>query len=127
MAFKLGAERGQQCVEDRRVVEEVGLVGELKRLRVHEPHLFQHRPGLAGVLDMRDVGDMRRLVEPSGHILACGTGDAGNDEQREDHHSDQTIGCRGAPPIRAPGLMVAERWTHDRNALRGVKFSLGNA
>jgi hypothetical protein len=70
MAFQLWPKGGGQRIEQRRVIEVVGLGGELKPVRIKQPQACQVRPGVAGFLDLRDIGRMGGLVE--GSSRRCG-------------------------------------------------------
>ena len=83
--FELGADRRQQRIEHRRVVEVIGLPSELEGLRIEEPHARQRWPGVAGVLDMCDVRGMLQLVTGISvrHVLALRAHGCGKHKENE--------------------------------------------
>ena len=59
-----------QRIVKRRMIEVIGLIGELEGPRIEQPHLLQRRPGISAVLDGGDIGGMRHFVEALGDVLS---------------------------------------------------------
>ena len=88
-------QRRMQVIEQRRVIEIIGVAGELEALRVEHPHRCQVRPGIAGVLDVRHIGDVSHLVKTGGDALAFRAQHCRENEQAEDDRGDEKICRRG--------------------------------
>ena len=95
-AFEPRPQRGEQVIERRRVVEIIGGSGELESLRIDQPHRFQVRPGIAGVLDVRHIGGVSHLVKTGRNAFAFRAERRRENEQAEDHRGDEKICRRGS-------------------------------
>ena len=94
-AFEPRPQRRVQVIERRRVIEIIGLASELEVLRIDQPHRFQVRPGVAGVLDVRHIGGVSHLVETGRNAFAFRAQRRRENEQAEDHRGDEKICRRG--------------------------------
>jgi hypothetical protein len=100
MTFELGADRREQRIEHWRVVEVIGLAGELERLRIEEPHARQRWPSVTGVLDICDIGGVLHLVARVSprHVPAFRARGGGKYEESKGHRGDEPLRCRGYRP-----------------------------
>ena len=96
MPFDGGPKLCEQQIEWRRMVEVVRLAGEAEILRVEQPHRLQRGPQIARALEMRNVRQVRDLVEPLGDILALRRDRGCDDEQRDDDGERDWVRARPA-------------------------------
>jgi hypothetical protein len=86
-------QRREQPIEQRRVIEIIGVAGELEGLRIEKPDGIQVRPGVAGVLNVRHIRGVGHLVKTGGDALALRAQPRRENEQTEDDRGDEKI-CR---------------------------------
>src|SRR6266849_469808 len=82
MAFQGGTNAGQQHIIRRGVIEIVCFAGKAEARWVEHPHILKGGPGLAGVLEMRNIGYVCHFVEPKRHILAYRTKCRGDEKSK---------------------------------------------
>ena len=80
------------------MIEEVAFGGEREGLRIDHPHVVKVRPRIAGVLDVRRVGDVRRFVEAGRYVGPRRADEAHEHEHADQQRGDQEIGCRRRRP-----------------------------
>ena len=119
MTFERGPEPRQQRIEHRRMVEIVGGAGELKCARIEQPHCLQRGRRFAGVLNLRDIGDVRQLVKTLGDVLACRAYDRGEHEQAEDRRGDKRIAGRAGRQLARLSICTGAGHEGQKCAERG--------
>ena len=94
-AFEPRSQNREQVIEWRRMIEIIGVAGELEALRIDEPHRFQVGPSVAAVLDMRHIGGVGHLVETGRNTFAFRAQRRRENEQAKDDRGDEKICRRG--------------------------------
>ncbi len=113
------AEAGEQPIEHRRMVQIAGHLAEAESLRVEQPQLVEARPPLAGLLQMRHIGQLRDLVETASRIPAHGVHCRRQYEQPQDHGDHDRMAeigrgfaahLDGVRAVRARCPVASGRW-----------------